>query len=147
VKEITGTDISSKMIEIANEKASAQKIDNVHFAKSTLSDETLKKESFDVILANNLIHLLEDTDGVMKRIKELLKPGGFFISKTVCIREKSIFWPIAAVVMGKLFGLSCIQQFTIAEMEESMINAGFEIIETHTYFPKPPRLFAVAKKE
>ena len=48
--------------------------------------------------------------------------------------------------MGKFFGLSCIKNFTIAELEEAMTKEGFEVIETHTYFPKPPRLFAVAKK-
>jgi len=146
VKELTATDISANMIEIANEKASEQRIENVRFAKSTLFDETLEKESFDVILAYNLIHLLEDTGKVMKRINELLKPGGFFISKTVCASEKSKLWPIIAVVMCKLMRVGKMQCFNVEEFEAAVTKEGFEIIETHTYFPKPPRIFIVAKK-
>ncbi len=146
VKDLTATDISSEMITIANEKKDAQKVSNVHFAQATLSDDSLKEGSFDVILANNLIHLLDNTDQVMKRIHALLKPGGVFIQKTACLREKSIFWPMIAFVMGKIFGLSCIQNFTIAELEEIMAREGFRTLETHIYPPKPIRLFAVAKK-
>jgi len=146
VKELTATDISSTMIEIANEKAVVQKVENVRFAQSTLFDETLEKESFDVILAYNLIHLLEDTAQVMKRIHELLKPGGFFISKTACLSEKSKFWPLAAFVVGKVMRVGSIQNFNIAELEEATTKEGFEIIETHTYLPKPVRRFVVARK-
>lgn len=146
VDEMTATDISSNMISIAKERAEEQKVQNINFAQTTLFDEKLKKESFDVILAFNLIHLLEDTQAVMKRINELLRPGGFFISKTACLSEKSKLWPILAFVMGKVMRVGRIQCFTIAELEEAMIREGFEIIETHVYFPKPPRLFAVAKK-
>jgi len=146
VNEMTATDISSNMIAIAKEKAEEQKVQNVNFAQSTLFDEKLKMESFDVILAYNLIHLLEDTDQVMKRINELLKPGGVFISKTSCLSEKSRLWPILALVMGKVLRIPHIKCFTIAALEEAMTHQGFEIIETHVYFPKPPRLFAVARK-
>jgi len=146
VNEMTATDISSNMIAIAQEKAKDQGVHNVHFAQSTIFDENLKKESFDVILVFNLIHLLEDTKSAVKRISELLRPGGLFISKTSCLSEKSRLWPILALVMGKVLRIPHIKCFTIEELREFMTNEGFEIIDTHTYFPKPPRLFAVAKK-
>jgi len=146
VNAMTATDISSNMIAIAKEKAEEQKVQNVNFLQSTLFDEKLKKESFDVILAFNLIHLLEDAQGAMKRINELLKPGGLFISKTSCLSEKSRLWPILALIMGKVLRVGNIQCFTIAELKEFMASEGFEIIDTHTYFPKPLRLFAVARK-
>lgn len=102
VQEIYATDISSKMIEIAKRKAEESKIKNVKFARSTIFDETIKKESFDVILAFNVLHLLEDPHKVMQRINELLKTGGLFISGTVCLAEKNKFWSIVAFILGKL---------------------------------------------
>ncbi len=146
VNEMTATDISSNMIAIAKEKADEQKVQNVNFAQSTLFDEKLKKESFDVILAFNLIHLLEDTQAAIERISELLKPGGLFISKTACLSEKSKLWPILAFVVGKVMRVGHIQCFTIVEFKEFITNEGLEIIDTHIYFSKPPRLFAIAKK-
>ncbi len=146
VNEMTATDISSNMIAIAKEKAEEQKVQNVTFAQSTLFDEKLEKESFDVILAFNLIHLLDDTQVVMKRINELLLPGGLFISKTPCLSEKSRLWPILAFVVGKVVRVGHIHCFTISELKEIISKEGFDIIDTHIYFPKPPRLFMVAKK-
>jgi len=146
VNEMTATDISSNMIAIANERAEEQEIQNVNFTQSTLFDEKLEKESFDVILAFNVVHLLENTQVAMKRISELLRPGGFFVSKTACLSEKSRLWPVLAFVVGKVTRVGRIQCFSIAEFEEFITNEGFEIIATHIYFPKPPRLFAVARK-
>ena len=146
VNEMTATDFSSNMIAIAKEKAEKQKIQNVNFVQSTLFDEKLKKESFDVILAFNFIHLLEDTESAMKRINELLRPGGLFISKTPCPSEKSKFFPILIFIIVKVIRLLYIKCFTIAELKEFMTNEGFVIIDTHIYSSKPPRLFAVAKK-
>ena len=143
VNEMTATDISSNMITIAKEKAKKQKIQNVNFVQSTLFDEKLKKESFDVIIAFNIIHLLEDTEAAIRRISELLKPNGLFISKTPCLRESRLM-PILGFFIRRVIGpITC---FTITEFKDSMTNEGFEIIDTHIYPEKPPRLFAVARK-
>jgi 2-polyprenyl-3-methyl-5-hydroxy-6-metoxy-1,4-benzoquinol methylase len=42
-----------------------------------------------VILAFHVLHLLEDTQEVVQRMHELLKPGGLFVSATACMGEKS----------------------------------------------------------
>src|SRR4030042_2711829 len=60
VKNIYSIDISSKMIEAAKRKAAERNIGNVDFIHTTLFDEKFKKESFDAILAFNILHLLED---------------------------------------------------------------------------------------
>ncbi len=68
VKEIHGIDISPKMIEYAKKKA----LDNTTFTKSTIF-EKYENERFDVILAFNVLHFIENDRKVMKRIKNLLK--------------------------------------------------------------------------
>jgi len=143
VNKLTATDISKNMIAIGKEKTKKQKIKNVNFVQSTLFDEKLKKESFDVILAFNLIHLLKDTDAAIKRISELLKPNGLFISKTPCLGE-SILMPILGFFIRMVIGpITC---FKITEFKDSITKAGFELIDTHIYPEKPPRIFVVARK-
>jgi len=143
VNKMTATDISSNMITIAKEKAEKQKIKNVNFVQSTLFDENLKNKSFDVIIAFNIIHLLEDTKAAIKRISELLRPGGLFISKTPCLKESKLM-PMLVFIISKVIRIGHVKSFTIAELKELITNEGFEIIDTHIY--KPPRLFAVARK-
>ena len=50
VKAIHGIDISSNMIAAAREAADARQAANVSFAKATIFDEGLERESFDVVL-------------------------------------------------------------------------------------------------
>ena len=76
------------MIEAAKRGAVERKIENVDFAYTTIFDERYKKESFDVIMAFGILHVLDDAQQAIQRITELLKSGGFFISTTPCLKEK-----------------------------------------------------------
>ena len=68
----------------------------------------------------------------MKKINELLRPGGLFISKTSCLGEQSSLWPILAFVISKLWFLPYIKSFAVSELKEFMTHDGLEIIETVT---------------
>ena len=147
VKEVHGIDISSKMIEAAKRKASEHKSANIDFAQSTIFDERLKKESFDVILAFNILHLLEDTQKAVQRINELLKPGGLVISSTACMGEnKTSFISILLFLVMKIGIIPSIKFFKISELEDSIANGNFQIVETESLTHNPTSYFIVAKK-
>jgi ubiquinone/menaquinone biosynthesis C-methylase UbiE len=146
VKQITATDISSRMIEIGEEKAVTQGVENVHFARTTLSNGGLEEESFDVVMAFNFLHLLEDIPSAVHRIAELCKPRGLFISKTVCLGEQSRLWGLLLPIVKVLGFAPYVRCLKIAELEEIITGAGFEIIETGSYPPSPPGRFIVARK-
>jgi ubiquinone/menaquinone biosynthesis C-methylase UbiE len=146
VKQIAATDISSRMIEIAREKAVTQGVENVRFDRATLFDEDLEKGSFDVVMAFNFLHLLEDIPGAVHRVHELLKPGGLFISKTVCLAEQIRLLRLFLAVM-KALGLGpYVKRLKVAEIEDIIASTDFEIVETGLYPPSPPRPFIVARK-
>jgi ubiquinone/menaquinone biosynthesis C-methylase UbiE len=146
VKHITASDFSSRMIEIAAEKAAAQGVENVRFERGTLFDEGLEAESFDVVLAFNLLHLLEDIPGAVAKVEQLLKLGGSFISKTVCLAEQSRLWSLLVAVMKPLGVAPSVACLKVAELEGIITGSGFEIIETGFYPRSPPSRFIVARK-
>ena len=76
VKQVTGIDISSKLLAIAEQRKAERKLDNIEFMKTSLYDERLKIDAFDVMTAFFVLHLLEDIDAVFERIHDLLEPGG-----------------------------------------------------------------------
>jgi len=86
--EVLGLDISSRMIEIARKKPEKYKKKNIRFQRSTIFDEGFKENSFDAIIAFNILHLMDNTDKVMSRVNELLKPGGVLVSSTPCLGDK-----------------------------------------------------------
>jgi len=140
VKEIHGIDISSKMIETAKRKAGK----NVNFAKATIF-EKYKKETFNVILAFNILHLLEEPQKVMQRINELLKPGGLFISVTPCLGEKT-FLRIILFLLSKIGIIPYLKILKIPELEELVANGNFQIVETETLYHFSSNYFIVARK-
>lgn len=146
VKKVHGIDISSKMIEIAKRKADGRKIENIYFAHSTIFDERYKRGLFDVILVFYILHLLEDTPKVIQRINELLKPGGLIISATPCMGEKT-FLSILLSLVSKIGLIPNIRSFKISELEDSIANGNFEIIETECLHKSGQQYFVVAKKK
>jgi len=148
VKKVYGIDISSKMIDAAKRKAVERKIENIDFVQSTIFDERHKRASFDVILAFNVLHLLEDTKKIMKRMNELLKPGGFFISSTVCMGDKKTSINILLFLLIKTGIIPSMRFFKIYELEGSIANGNFQIVETESLsnIGSQPNHFIVAKK-
>jgi ubiquinone/menaquinone biosynthesis C-methylase UbiE len=146
VKRITASDISARMIEIARKKAVTQAVENVRFDRGTLSDEDLEKGTFNVVLAFNVLHLLEDIPGAVHRVHELLKPGGSFISKTPCLAEQSRLWSLLVAVMKPLGFAPYVDCLKVADLEGIITDADFEIAETGFYPPSPPSRFIVARK-
>lgn len=143
---ITATDISSNMIEIGRKKAKDQQVDTVDFVHATLDDGALDSRSFDAVLAFNLLHLLPGLPAALSRINGLLKPGGVFVSKSVCLGEKGWLWrPVVGA--ARLVGLApYVNVMRIAELEAFIADAGLEVVETGLYPPSPPSRFVVARK-
>ncbi len=133
VKEIRGIDISPKMIELAKKKSK-----DISFKKATIFDIN---EKYDVVLAFNLLHLLEDTEKVIQKIDEILKPGGRFISVTTCMKEH-VLLRIAGFFIS-IFGILYLRKFKISELKK-LISIRFDIVETKKF--SPHHILIVAKK-
>ncbi len=146
VKEIHAIDISSKIIEAAKERAKGNNIENISYVQTTIFDERYKKESFNVVLAYNILHLVEDIQRTIQRIYEILKPGGMFISETVCLREKKSFSSKLIVFISKTKLVPPVENLKSTDLENMIIDCGFEIIETEILGQSVPNYFVVAKK-
>ena len=150
VKAIHGIDISSKMIAAAREAAEAHKVANVSFTKATIFDESLERKSFEVVLAFNIFHLLEDAPKALLRIGELLKPGGSLISVTPCLGEKGTLSVRSVMLLvrlaGKLGLIPRVWRCTVGELRESMDAAGLVTIEIEELVHSTSEYLVVAQK-
>lgn len=152
VKNILGIDISSKMTENAKHKASGRKVGNVDFEHTTIFDENLRNESFNVVLAFNILHTIKENQQAIERIHELLKPGGLFISITPCLKEKmAIFTYIQFSIYFMLIRLGLLPdiltRFKIIDLENLVKSENFQIVETVNLYHDGMNYFIVAKKK
>ncbi len=145
VKSILAIDISSKMIEIARGKAEAAGVDNVTFQVATIEDFEAPAGSFDVVMGHSILHLLEGRDAAIAKVYRLLKPGGVFVSGTVCLGDRMAWFKLIAPI-GRFLGFfPLVKVITAKDVEESIAAAGFAI--DHKWRPgKGLSIFIVAKK-
>ena len=151
VKEIHAIDISSKMIEIAKEKAAAGKIENVNFEQSDIFDSKYSAQSYDVILAFNMLHTVASPQDVIERISELLKPEGLFISVTPCLGQKMSFLVNLQIQLVRFlckFGLIPIpiRRITSSEVNKLLETGGFQAVESEEIYKDASSYFVAAKK-
>jgi ubiquinone/menaquinone biosynthesis C-methylase UbiE len=146
VSSITATDISPEMIAIAEERRSGGGPGNVTFLAAALSDARLESTAFDVVMAFNVLHLLEDLPDALIRIGRLLKPGGLLISKTPCLGDMSVVLRLAIPAMQLLGKAPPVSYFGKDALRRAMQEAGFDIEETGLHAAKGHALFIVARK-
>ncbi|MBD3418560.1 MAG: methyltransferase domain-containing protein [Chitinivibrionales bacterium] len=146
---IHGIDISPKMIEAGRDKLADRGIANVETSTATILDEYFKPETFDVILALNIVHLLDDRKRALARAYELLRPGGYLITVTPCLAEARSFkdrmiYVLLLILTGIRF-LPHIGLLRSVEVANALVNAGFEIVETKN-LERSEQHFVVGKK-
>ena len=145
VRHIRATDMSSKMIEIAQGKARAANVNNVTFEAAAIDDLDISDQSLDAVLGLSILHLLEDKDDIIGRVYQMLKPGGVFVTSTPCLGDNMKFFKFVGPIGRLLRLLPLIRVFTREELEDSISNAGFEI--HHSWQPgRGKAVFIVATK-
>lgn len=142
---ILATDLSPGMLDIARKKAADAGCSNVEFRVATVESFVEPEGSFDVVMTHSLLHLLEDKEAALNKIHGLLKPGGVFVSSTMCLGEKHKWFKWVGPI-GKALGLiPVVKVFTASELTESIRSAGFTV-ETE-WQPGPKQaLFVIARK-
>jgi ubiquinone/menaquinone biosynthesis C-methylase UbiE len=145
VKHIHAIDVSSKMIEIAQAKADAEKTTNVIFERSTIDEFSVSDQTLDAVLALSILHLLENKEEVIAKVHRMLKPGGIFVTSTACLGDTMKYIKLIAPI-GKFLGLiPLVKVFTTNELKDSLTDAGFQI--DYQWQPgKGKAVFIVTKK-
>jgi ubiquinone/menaquinone biosynthesis C-methylase UbiE len=116
---VHGLDFSSEMIRIARGKAAAASTTNITFHVGPFDDSfrIFDDNSLHGICAYSLLHLVEDLPATLQRIYRLLRPGGFFVSSTVCLAEswvpyRPLLWLLRS--LGKAPMVKLLSKSTLA---------------------------------
>ena len=142
---ITASDISSRMIDFASEQQQKNDVRNVRFVHANAS-RALADAQFDIILAFSLLHLVSDISTVLNTAYRQLKPGGLFISKTVCLRERNLCIRSLVLSMKALRLAPDVNLVSRSMLREHVHQSGFDIIETKYFGDQCVDPFIVARR-
>lgn len=145
VKHIRAIDFSANMIAIAQGKAEAEQIHNVTFEQAVIEDLDIPDQSLDGVLGLSILHLLQDKEAAIARVYQMLKPGGIFVTSTICMGDTMGWFNLIAPI-GRLLGFfPFVAIFTAQALADSLTNAGFEL--DYQWQPSQNKaLFIVAKR-
>ncbi len=145
VRQITATDVSGGMLRFAESKKAEQGITNVEFLRTEITTP-LADAPFDAVFASSILHLVDDLDATLAHLFSQVKPGGYVISKTACLRNMSFFVPPMVKIMQAFGKAPDVLVFSTDELDQAFRRAGFDLVETGHFGKAKYVHFVVAQR-
>lgn len=147
VKHIRAVDISQNMLDIGQRKADEAGLQNITFSRGTLIEIQAAPESLDAVLGLNVLHLVPDRRATIAEVARILKPGGIFVSSTVCLAGSKLrFIRFVAPLARRLGLMPDLFIFSESELTEEIRSAGFEIERQWRHAKGGIAVFIIARK-
>lgn len=146
VSEITAVDTAPEMLRKAKEKAGREKAANIDFILGDMFMEDLKSGYFDAIMIFNVLLYIPDQAAAMKRLHELLKPGGYLMVASDCLKYSFTKEAVRKWYRSHTGKMPFVEFYTPESLERQIQGGGFEIVERETLFVRPVNYFLVGRK-
>ena len=88
-ERVVCTDLSMKMLEVAQRKAKKNSVNNVEFDVRDIFDLKDNDETYDVVMAGNVLHLLDNPQKAVDELWRVTKKGGKLLLPTFMNCNKS----------------------------------------------------------
>ena len=145
-RQVHALDISPEMLRIGRSRAEEGGVENVTFHQGALSDLAgIENGSLDMVCAYSILHLVEDPAAHLARIHELLTPGGWLVTSTICLGGR-LPYAIVLPVMRWIGKAPYVNRIREADFLDMVRGAGFIDLKTPDVGAKNTICFAVARK-
>ena len=136
------TDLSRNMLRTAQRKARAFGADNVAFAERNIFDLQDPDNTYDVVIAGNVLHLLSNPQGAVRELYRVLKPGGKLLLPTFTTRGRG------KILIGiyKKLGFDPEAEYSPSEYKKMLEECGLGRVRTKLLNGLMPCCYAVIEK-
>lgn len=83
------TDNSEQMLEVARQKAEKKGVDNIGFERRNIFHLDDPDETYDIVIAGNVLHLLDSPENAVRELYRVTKRGGKILLPTFMTRNDS----------------------------------------------------------
>lgn len=88
-KSVVCTDYSGEMLKVARKKAKKRRFANIGFERANIFHLDYANETFDIVIAGNILHLLDNPENAVRELCRVTKSGGKILLPTFMTRNKS----------------------------------------------------------
>lgn len=145
VAHVTATDLSAEMIRIARSRSDGYAAGKPKFLQADALQD-IAGHPFDVICAFSLLHLVDDIPEVLDAVFRQVKPGGHFVSKTVCLKDSPRWMQLMVRLLMVIRIAPKVIIISRTELIRHLIQAGFEIDQTKYFGKNRISPFIVARR-
>ena len=142
-KSIIATDFSSKMLKRAKKKC--KNFNNVEFMNANIMKLDFDDNSFDIVIAANVIHLLDDPIKAINELDRVCKENGKIIIPTYMNKDEKGNTSGFAKRIGKA-GANFKRQFTYDSYKVFFNELGYKNVEYKMINGRVPCCVALIKK-
>ena len=139
-RHLTATDFSENMLKRA--KKNCRESDNISFTHADIMNLPFEDNSFDKVVAANVIHLLDEPMKALCELRRVCRNGGQLIIPTYINRTKGGKTSGFAKTVGKA-GADFKRQFTFDSYKDFFADAGFQKADYTFIDGKIPCVLAV----
>ena len=140
------TDNSEKMLSVARQKAEKRGAGNIRFARANIFHLEYEDESFDAVIAGNILHLLKNPENAVKELYRVTKPGGKILLPTFMTSEKT---KISGALLGayKKLGFEPCAEFSPRSYADFLKSLNLGEVKTKLIKGTIPCCYAVIIKQ
>ncbi len=136
------TDLSKNMLKQAQRKARALGADNIEFAARNIFDLQDPDDTYDVVIAGNVLHLLTNPQGAVKEMYRVLKPGGKLLLPTFTNKNSARL----LIRIYKKLGFDPAANYSPSEYKKMLEDCGLGRVRTKLIKGLVPCCYAVIEK-
>mgnify|MGYP001425812644 FL=1 len=136
------TDLSKNMLKQAQRKARALGADNIEFAARNIFDLQDPDDTYDVVIAGNVLHLLTNPQGAVKEMYRVLKPGGRLLLPTFTNKNSTRL----LIGIYKKLGFDPAANYSPSEYKKMLGDCGLGRVRTKLIKGLVPCCYAVIEK-
>lgn len=142
-KSLTGIDMSSGMLKRA--RANCSGFNNVKLEEGDIMDLKFADNSFDKVIAGNVIHLVDDPQKALSEMTRVLKPGGMLILPTYVTARGEGKGSLSIWILRKM-GAKFRVEYTVDSYKRFIAENGFPNAEFDVVNGRMANVIAIIHK-
>ena len=143
-KDVLCTDISEKMLKVAKQKTVKRGASTVTFSKRSLFDTGEQDGTFDVVIASQILHLIDEPEKAAEELKRI--SGGIVIVAVTLLKGLRGLYVRPAIGVWKLLGFAPKREFDADSFREFLCEIELPPCEFKVIEGNMPMAVAVWRK-
>jgi ubiquinone/menaquinone biosynthesis C-methylase UbiE len=130
VRQVVATDYARAMLDRLRQRIERAHLANVQCSVADIYDLGYPANSFDAVVAANVLHLVADVTSALAALRVVLRPGGKLVAPTFC-HDETLLARFSSRLLA-LTGFPAQRRFSARSLRAELEGAGLTVVRQET---------------